>query len=404
LKRLSPARRGKKYPTTLLPGLYFIVQPSGAKSWAVRYRSAGRPRKHTLGPYPRLDLKAARDLARTALRAAAEGRDPASEKIEARAATPNSIEHVVEDFLERHVRPNYRPRSMKETERLLRVHVVSSWRNRAIGTITRRDVRELLEKIKTGGAPIVANQVHSVTRGMFNWCIGNEIVAASPITGLKAPSKATSRDRVLSDEELRLVWKAADNAGTVYAALVRLLILTGQRRGEVAGMRWDELDLDNRIWKLPGERTKNSRPHDVPLSKEALAIIKALPRISDEYVLSLRPQAPIRGFQEGKEALDALLPDLPPWVLHDLRRTVATGMAKLGISLPVIEKVLNHASGSFAGIVGIYQRHDYADEKRKALDMWASHVSELVATDSAKGRARKSTVPNGTVEKRCRDD
>jgi integrase len=376
VEAIGPGKARQEVPDALLPGLYLVVQPSSAKSWAVRYRHNGKTRKHTLGPYPRIDLKTAREFGAKALRVAAEGRDVAHEKKQAQTAKSDSVEFIVERFIERHVKRNYRPRPMREAERLLRVHVVSSWRGRPIGSIVRADVRAMLDKI-VDDAPIVANRVHSIARKLFNWAVENETVAASPMAGLKPPTIEASRDRVLSDDELKLVWQAAGKMGLPFGPLVQLLILTGQRRGEVAGMEWAELDAEKRLWVLPRERTKNDRRHEVPLSAQALAIIRQLPRISERYVFSINGTAPINGFGKPKDRLDALLPGMPAWVIHDLRRTVASGMAKLGVNLPVIEKVLNHVSGSFAGIVGVYQHHSFADEKRKALDLWASHVAKL---------------------------
>jgi integrase len=159
--------------------------------------------------------------------------------------------------------------------------------------------------------------------------------------------------------------------------MVQLLILTGQRRNEVARMQWGELDHERRLWTLPRERVKNDRRHEVPLSPQAVAIIQSLPRIGDQYVFTLNGKKPINGFNNDKRRIDDLS-GVSDWVFHDLRRTVASGMARLGISLGIIEKVLNHVSGSFAGIVGVYQRHEFAEEKRTALEKWADHVGQLV--------------------------
>ena len=178
----------------------------------------------------------------------------------------------------------------------------------------------------------------------------------------------------MTDDELRLVWQAADKIGFPFGPIVQLLILTGQRRGEVTGMQWGELQAG--LWTLPRERVKNDRRHDVPLSRQAAAIIERLPRISDRYVFSLNGNKPFNGFK-AKERLDKLA-SIAPWTLHDLRRTAASGMARLGVSLVVIEKVLNHVCGSLAGVVGVYQRHEFADEKRAALQLWADHVERLV--------------------------
>jgi integrase len=363
-----------------LPGLYFIVQPTGARSWAVRYRHQGTSRKHTLGGYPTIDLKAARALGGKALRAAAEGRDPGREKVLARAAKADSVDHIVEEFLERHVRRSNRLRTAQETERLLRQHVLPRWRGRMVHEITRRNVLDILDRVVDGGAPIAANRVFAAVRKFFNWCVARDIIAASPCAGVKPPTAERARDRVLSDDELRLVWAAADKLGGAFGPLVKLLALTGQRRDEVAGMRWDELDLDARLWTLPAGRTKNDKPHDVPLSSAAIAVLKSVPRVADSpFVLTTNGAAPASGYSKNKRRLDALLPaDMPAWRLHDLRRTCASGMARLGINLPVIEKCLNHVSGSFAGIVGVYQKHSFADEKRAALEAWGSFVAALV--------------------------
>jgi integrase len=386
LEATKPGPERREIPDSLLPGLYFIVQPTGARSWAVRYRHQGVSRKHTLGGYPTIDLKAARALGGKALRAAAEGRDPGREKILARAAKADSVDRIVEEFLDRHVRRSNRPRSAQETERLLRQHVLPRWRGRMVHEITRRNVLDVLDRVVDGGAPIAANRVFAAVRKFFNWCVARDIIAASPCAGVKPPTTERARDRVLSDDELRLAWAAAGKVGGTFGPLVKLLALTGQRRDEVAGMRWDELDLDTRIWTLPGGRTKNNKPHDVPLSGAAIAVLKSVPHLTDSpFVFTTNGAAPASGYSKNKRRLDALLPaDMPPWRLHDLRRTCASGMARLGINLPVIEKALNHTSGSFAGIVGVYQKHSFADEKRAALEAWGSFLAALVDGKPAK--------------------
>jgi integrase len=382
--KARPVRQ--EIPDSFLPGLYLIQQPSGAKGWAVRYRHQGVPRKLTLGSYPALGLKDARELGAKALRTVAEGRDPGREKILARAAKADSIDRIVEEFLERHVRRSNRPRTGQETERLLRQHVLPRWRGRMVHEVTRRDVLDVLDRVVDSGAPIAANRVLAAARKFFNWCVARDILAASPCAGVKPPTAERARDRVLSDDELRLVWQAAVKLGGTFGPLVKLLALTGQRRDEVARMRWDELDFDARLWTLPPARTKNNQPHEVPLSKAALAVLQKVSRITESpFVLTTNGGAsPASGYSKNKRRLDALLPaDVPPWRLHDLRRTCASGLARLGINLPVIEKVLNHASGSFAGIVGVYQRHSFADEKRAALETWSDFISDLVSDKPA---------------------
>jgi integrase len=189
---------------------------------------------------------------------------------------------------------------------------------------------------------------------------------------------------LLSDDELKVIWEASDALEPVYAGCIKLLVLTGQRRSEVAEMRWAEIDLENRVWLLPKERAKNGVEHSIPLSDQAAEILKALPRIAGgDFVLTLNGRNPIRGTPLIKRRIDRLAPPMPPWVLHDIRRTVASGMARLGINLPVVEKLLNHVSGSFAGIVGVYQRHSFADEKRAAMQTWARHVDAIVGGETA---------------------
>lgn len=365
-------------PDGALPGLYLVVQPSGAKSWAVRYRANGKPAKLTIGRYPAIGLPTARDLARAALRSVAQGRDPGREKKEARAAKVDSFKAVAAQFIERCKRAN-RPRTAEETERLLRLHVLPQWSGRAISEITRRDVLEILDRVVAGGAPVAANRTFTAVRALFNWAIERELVTGSPCAGVRKPTAERPRDRVLNDAELSLVWKASESVGWPFGTMVQLLALTGQRRDEVARMAWREVNFDGRLWMLPRERVKTDQPHDIPLSDAAVNILQSVPKIAGSpYVFTTIGSAPASNYSEGKRRLDALLPvDMPAWRLHDLRRTVASGMARLGVNLPVIEKVLNHTSGSFAGIVGVYQKHSFADEKRAALDAWGRHVASL---------------------------
>src|SRR6516165_5649513 len=231
VENIKPIATRQEIPDALLPGLYLIVQPSGARSWAVRYRHNGKPRKHTLGPFPTIDLKTARALGTKVLRAAAEGRDPAGERQEQMA---NSVAEVVAQFLAKYGQRKYRPRTFYEAGRQLRLYVVSRWGNRPIAAVARAEVRDMLDKL-TDDTPALANRVYSVTRKLFGWAVEQDIIPVSPLTGLKAPAEEKSRDKILNDQELRAVWRAADKMG-IYGVLVRVLILTGQRRGEIANL------------------------------------------------------------------------------------------------------------------------------------------------------------------------
>jgi integrase len=379
VENIKPIATRREIPDGLLPGLYLIVQPSGARSWAVRYRHNGRPRKHTLGSYPGIDLKSARALGTKVLRAAAEGRDPTGERQDQRA---NTVAQVVAQFLAKYGQRRYRPRTFAEAQRLLKQNVVAHWGRLPIASVTRKQLRDMLDQLVANDTPMLANRVHSVARKLFGWAVEQEIIEVSPFAGLKAPAEEKSRDRILSDQELRAVWQAGGQMGA-YGVLVRLLILTGQRRGEIAGLMWSEVDLDKRLISLPRERVKNNRAHEIPLSRQAIALIEALPRLGDCLF-----SVPIGGFGKLKAQLDKLC-GVTDWVLHDIRRSAVSGMARLGVGLPVIEKVVNHVSGSFAGVVGIYQRHDFSDEKRKALEKWANHVSTIVTGKAAKAKVVK---------------
>jgi integrase len=392
IETIKPGASRKEIPDHHLPGLYLVLQPSGAKSWAVRYRAQGRPRKHTLGPYPALDLKTARDLARQAFRAVAEGRDPGEEKTQARIPAPDTVEAVARQFLDIHCRRLNRPNTIAAAERALNLHILPRWGKRLAKDITRRDVFGLLDGIVGAGHPVAANRTLAVTSKLFNWAVARDIIATSPCAGVKRPALETPRDRVLDDSELCAVWTAATALGGPFGALIKLLILTGQRRDECARMEWTELDLEARLWRPPAVRAKNKKPHDVPLSAPAIEILESLPRFVDgKFALtSDGGKTAASNYAKNKQRLDALLPpEFAPWVLHDLRRSVASGMARIGVALPTIEKVLNHSSGSFAGIVGVYQRHDFAEEKRRALEAWGRHVAAISAAEPAEAKVVK---------------
>jgi integrase len=384
IESATAADERREIPDGLLRGLYFIVQPSGTKSWAIRYRHKGTPRKHTLGNYPALDLAQAREAGAKALRAVAEGRDPGVEKQQARSELPDTVGAVVAEFIAAHVQRNNRPRTAEETERLFNLHVLPHWQNRPIKSITRRDVHALLDRVIAGGSPVAANRTFSAVRKLFVWAMSRDIVDASPCAGIDRPTEEKSRDRVLTDAELKNVWRAAAKIGFPFGPLVQLLILTACRRDEIAGLRWSEIVEilpDRAALVLPAARTKNGVQHEIPLSAPAIAILKSLPRIDGStFVLTTNGEVASSDFGKKKRKLDALLPPgTPSWTLHDIRRTTATGMAKIGIGLPVIEKCLNHVGGSFGGIAGVYQKHEFAEEKRRAFEAWGRHVEDLVS-------------------------
>jgi integrase len=395
----DPTRR-RELADGLLPGLYLVLQPSGARSWAVRYRHAGRPRKLTLGTYPVLDLASARARAREVLQAVSLGRDPCDEKraqqriAREEGSDRETVPSIVSLFLERHTRKNNKARSAEEVERIFRRYVVPAWEGRRIQEITRRDVVHLLDSIVDRGFPIAANRTLSHVRKLFNWCIDRSILDASPCVRIGAPAKERSRDRVLADNELQLLWHASDRVGVPFGSLLKMLILTGQRRDEVAGMRWSEIKENGQLWTIPGERTKNGTEHDVPLSQLACDVLAGLPRQRADFLFTTTGKTPVSGYSAAKLRIDREIGRLAQettgcclehgahapqhWRVHDLRRTVASGMARLGVAVNVIEAVLNHRGGQVSGVSAIYNRHSYMGEKRRALELWASHVDVLV--------------------------
>ena len=371
----APASGRTEVWDTLVRGLGLRVTERGAKSWVIMYRVDGRQRRHTLGTYPDLKLKDAREEAREALRKVAKGGDPAEEKIAARRAPaadrPESVEEAAEEFIERYAKP--KNRSWKETERIFQREVLPRWGKRPVGTIARRDVIELLDDIIDRGAPYMANRVLACVRRLFNWCVERDKISASPAANVKAPGVEAARDRVLSDEEIKTLWGAWESMGWPFGLAFRLLLVTAQRRDEVASMRWSDINLEQALWTLPRERTKSDRLNELPLSSLAIEILEAVPR-TGEYVFSTTGRTPISGYSKAKRRCDKLS-GVTGWRIHDLRRTAASGMARLGIAPHVVEKVLNHANGQISGVAAVYNRHGYTDEKRHALEAWANALT-----------------------------
>lgn len=400
IEKMQPARARREIADGLVSGLYLVVQPSGAKSWALRYRFQGQTRKLTLGPLlmdrrkspmaiPAIGqpmmLAEARKAARIALQDVAEGHDPGTSRKADRAADLSGEDRVdtrSRQFIERYCKP--RNRSWAEVERQFRVEIVPKWGSRRVREIHRRDVIEMIEGIVARGAPVQANRVLATLSRFFGWLAERDVVTVSPVEGIRKPAPEVSRDRILSDAEIVAFWNATEPLGYPFGTISRILLLTGQRRTEVSGTRWSDLDMDRREWLIPAERAKNGIPHTVPLADAVLATLATVPRVAGQDLLfSTTGDTPVSGWSKAKARLDALMEAelsdvVRPWALHDLRRTAASGMARLGVNVPVIEKVLNHVSGSFRGVAGVYNRHDFAGEKRAALDAWARCVIDLV--------------------------
>ncbi|VVT04695.1 site-specific integrase [Rhizobium sp. EC-SD404] len=389
IEAMKPGTTRKEVADGGLPGLYLIVQPSGSMVWAVRYRFANRPRKFTIGAYPAFTLAMAREAGATALRAVTEGRDPGEERAAREAARPASLDlvpAVLDDFVKRHVKRHNRPSTIKNTEGFIDRTIKPEWANRDIKTITKRDVIDLLDKIADEGKPESAARVRAVLSKFFNWCVDRDIIPASPVPR-STFKQGKSRERVLADNEIAVLWRACDEVGYPFGRMVQMLLLLGQRRNEVAHAPWSEFALggNDQQWLIPAARTKNGQEHSLPLPARAVGLLDGMPRISG-YVFSTNGEMPVSGFSRAKQIIDrkvaAILKgdgadNLEPWTLHDLRRTAASGMARLGVAVHVVEAVLNHRSGSVRGVAAIYNRYDYAEEKRAALEAWAAHIHRL---------------------------
>jgi integrase len=406
IERIRPGNRRLEVADARLPGLLLIVQTSGHTSFAVRYRHRGRSRKHTIGPYPAISLKAARMAASEALRAVAEGQDPAAEK-KRRSDQGDMIPNLIRSFIERYAKPRAlaknRPDLWLETARILGLRpdsknpttlieaggdVLPRWRGHKVHEISRRDVIDLLDAICDRGAPVMANRTLAAIRKFFNWCVERDVLQNSPCAGVGAPSVEKARDRVLTDAELLLIWRASAQLGYPGGPLVRLLMLTGQRVNEIAQLRLVEVDTVERRLVFGAERVKNSQVHEVSLSEAAGTLLAELPHIANDHDLVFVSAAgvAVSSFSRLKARLDAAIAtlngqELHHWTFHDLRRSMASGLARLGVELHVIEKILNHRSGTFRGVVGVYQRHDFALEKRHAMELWSQHLLGMTTTE-----------------------
>lgn len=387
LESLRPIEKRYEVRDPSLNGLYFIVQPSGVKSWALRYRFGGKTAKLTLGRWPRVGLAEARAAVGRAVSDLERGVDPSALKKASKAAQLDAllserdkVKTLIDQFDKRHL-------SGLKTGRVVRReldrHVAVYWGDRDVQTISKRDVIDLLDKLADSGRVVTANRLRAYLNKFFNWCVERDIINQSPSLGVKPVANEKSRVRFLSDREIRCFWRACDDLGYPWGHLGKILLLTGQRLGEVAQMT--DFELGDDTWHLPNVRTKNGRAHDVPLSGEVQEILSGIDRISGakKYVFTSNGNVPLQGFHKGRNYIASRMialsdEEIPHWTFHDLRRTAATGLARLGVPVRVTEAVLNHVSGSAGGIVSVYQRHDYAEEKRQALSAWARHIRELI--------------------------
>lgn len=366
------AQSRREIADDLMRGLYLIVQPSGAKSWAVRYRVEGRPVKETIGPVSAFGLADARREADRRLKLVALGVDPRDAARQAQQADAQrrsrTFAAVAAEFIELHAKR--RNRSWRYAESVLQRDAIPHWGERPIDEIRRRDVAKVIDAIAVK-RPYSARHLLANVRKLFNWAVEREIVEVNPAAGIKAPIRIAQRDRVLSDDELVRVWQAADQTGYPFGSYIKLLLLTGCRRNEIAGLRWSDIDGD--VIAIPRERVKVGVPHVVPLSRLAQEVLASVPRIEGvSHVFAGRGDVAMSGFNKRKAALVAAAG--VDFALHDLRRTARTGLSRLRVPFEVAERCLGHVQG---GVAAHYDHHAYLAEKRGALEAWARHVESL---------------------------
>jgi integrase len=357
-------------------GAYSNKPPS--RSWLFQYRIGSKTRRLVIGRAPAIKAGRAREIAAELHAKVKLGHDPATEKRVRIERSAHTFGALVTKYLAAQ-RGEMRPNSYRQIVRHLE-RQATQLHGLPADAIDRQAIAGRLNSIATESGAVTANRVRATMSAMFTWGMKEGLVLANPVANTNKREEKP-RERTLSNVELGLVWRALP-AGD-YGTIIKLLILTGQRMNEIAALRWSEIDFDRGIVMLPGARTKNGRPHEVPLSKTALSLLAARPRSNGREFVFGEGAGPFSGLSRRKEALDKDIAaakggPLPAWVHHDLRRSAATGMAELGIQPHIIEAVLNHISGHKGGIAGIYNRAQYGPEKAQALARWDKHISGLV--------------------------
>lgn len=388
-------------------GFGLKVTPAGSRSYIFQYRMGGRTakvRRHTIGAHGPWTPDQARKEAKRLSHMVDCGQDPGTIKQEKRHQdVALAFSSYAERFIVEYLQVEWKG-SHELAAGLLRREAVPVLKSKPLTDIRRSDISAILDRM--ADRPASRRNTFAALRRLFRWAVGRGDIAASPIGEMEPPAAPASRDRVLSDSELSIVWHASEGLGYPFTYFVKLLILTGQRREEVAGLNWAELDRDQAMWILPAERSKNATAHHVPLSSGAIDLIDGIAHRFQQksgtwpkqgFLLSSNGDKPSRGFSVAKSRLDKFCNELlkkrdhqfssddklKPWRFHDLRRTCATGLQRLGVRFEVTESVLNHLSGSRSGIAGVYQRHTWATEKKAALQAWNDHVKAICPSTDA---------------------
>jgi integrase len=355
---------------------------SGRVLWILRYRDRnGRSVPMRLGEEPMVSPRQAARLSGDCRFEPQRAIVPAR-GMGLRDRPTDTVATIVDRYIERHGKPN--SKSWRHTQALLDRDVLPEWGNRAARSVTRQDVHALVDSIIDRGAPAMAERVLKAAQSVWNWNLERGYIESSPFLGIRSPIRRVPRDRVLTDQELLAIWRALAGFRWRFGKAIRLLILTGQRRTEVLAAHWSEFDLRGRVWSIPRERRKAGRStHDVPLSDAVLEILRRLPRSpSSPYLFPATRGTGFYWYNALAKRRLELDSGTSGWVIHDFRRTLATRLQELGCRLEVIEDVLGHVSGSRKGVIGVYQRHHFQDQKRDALEAWAQYLRHVVGPTS----------------------
>ncbi len=358
-------------------GLAIRVSPGGTKAFVFLYRIGRHPRRYTIGRYPIVSLKSARQWASEALKLVAAGQDPQARKLLERERYRSSLfPAIAAAFIEKYAKPN--TKAWNETERILEREFCSRWKSMHLRDISKHHVAEALDELVIQNGPSAANHGFAALRRFFNWCVERGELGVSPCAGLKQPAQTYSRERVLTNEDVVRIWKAAHSIGYPFGSLIRLLLLTGQRRSEVSRLCWADIDLDTRLWNQPSLSNKSKRVHLVPLASQAVEVLREIPRLNNQLVFPARGRSnrAVSGFSKWKRLLDKQS-GTEGWTIHDIRRTMNTGLAALKVPPHVADLVLNHQGSVRSPVSVIYDRYDYLEEKRDALERWANHLRHL---------------------------
>jgi integrase len=374
LKNLKAPKAGRlEIFDTIVPGFGVRIGTSGRPAFFVMYRVHGKQFRQTIGKYPIWKLAEAREEAINSLRLASGGEDP---KLEAIKQSKTQFKPIAEEFLDRYAKVHQKPTTYAGTKRHVEKHLIPAWGHLPIAKISRRHVHIVLDDLVDAGTGTTANRVLATTSKLFNWAVERGYIEASPATGVKAPTKEVSRDRVLTLEEIRKIWKAADALAHPWGYWVQLMFATGgQREGDISRMRWAEI---RGVWWEIEEPTKSDTRHRVPLSTLSLEILDKIPRFEGPYVFSTRAgEIPVRGFSKAKKLLDEKS-KVTGWRFHDIRRTVSTMFGEhLGKHPYVIERIQNRRSGTIKGVMAVYNRAGYEKEIQDALGDWGQFLKRL---------------------------